>query len=59
MLNSVYEAARPRSTAAQIAALLGPARIGVTLDEEVQLHPGQSTDDIVIHHPEAKYFIAR
>jgi 5-methyltetrahydrofolate--homocysteine methyltransferase len=44
---------------AKIAALLGPERIGVKLSEEFQLHPEQSTDAIVIHHPEAKYFNAR
>ncbi|MFI0896556.1 methionine synthase [Streptomyces sp. NPDC020983] len=44
---------------AKIAALLEPERIGVKLSEEFQLHPEQSTDAIVIHHPEAKYFNAR
>ncbi|MFD3439220.1 MULTISPECIES: methionine synthase [unclassified Streptomyces] len=44
---------------AKIAQLLEPERIGVELSEEFQLHPEQSTDAIVIHHPEAKYFNAR
>ncbi|MEU1665211.1 methionine synthase [Streptomyces sparsogenes] len=44
---------------AKIAELLRPERIGVKLSEEFQLHPEQSTDAIVIHHPEAKYFNAR
>ncbi|TQF06209.1 methionine synthase [Kitasatospora acidiphila] len=44
---------------AKIAELLRPERIGVVLSEEFQLHPEQSTDAIVIHHPEAKYFNAR
>ncbi|MEU1021057.1 methionine synthase [Streptomyces sp. NPDC005904] len=44
---------------AKIAELLRPERIGVQLSEEFQLHPEQSTDAIVIHHPEAKYFNAR
>ncbi|MGW4891732.1 methionine synthase [Kitasatospora sp. NPDC004240] len=44
---------------AKIAELLKPERIGVVLSEEFQLHPEQSTDAIVIHHPEAKYFNAR
>ncbi|WP_030542148.1 methionine synthase [Streptomyces albus] len=44
---------------AKIAGLLEPGRIGVELSEEFQLHPEQSTDAIVIHHPEAKYFNAR
>ncbi|MGY3200688.1 methionine synthase [Streptomyces sp. TE5632] len=44
---------------AKIAEMLQPERIGVHLSEEFQLHPEQSTDAIVIHHPEAKYFNAR
>lgn len=44
---------------AKIARLLEPERIGVHLSEEFQLHPEQSTDAIVIHHPAAKYFNAR
>ncbi len=38
---------------AKIVELLEPHRIGVELSEEYQLHPEQSTDAIVIHHPEA------
>jgi 5-methyltetrahydrofolate--homocysteine methyltransferase len=38
--------------------LLNVERIGVTLSEEFQLHPEQSTSAIVVHHPEAKYFNA-
>ncbi len=41
---------------AKIVDLLDPERIGVKLSEEFQLHPEQSTDAIVAHHPEAKYF---
>jgi 5-methyltetrahydrofolate--homocysteine methyltransferase len=40
----------------KIVDLLAAERIGVKLSEESQLHPEQSTDAIVIHHPEAKYF---
>lgn len=36
--------------------LLKPERIGVSLTEEFQLIPEQSTSAIVVHHPEAKYF---
>ena len=36
--------------------LLDPARIDVTLTEEFQLEPEQSTSAIVIHHPDARYF---
>ena len=41
---------------AKIVELLRPDRIGVRLSEEFQLDPEQSTDAIVVHHPEAKYF---
>lgn len=41
-----------------LVELLEPSRIGVQLSEELQLHPEQSTDAIVVHHPEAKYFNA-
>ena len=44
---------------AKVAALLDPSRIGVELSEEYQLHPEQSTDAFVLHHPEAKYFNAK
>jgi 5-methyltetrahydrofolate--homocysteine methyltransferase len=39
--------------------LLDARRIGVELSEEFQLHPEQSTDALIVHHPEAKYFNAR
>lgn len=42
----------------QIFELLEPERIGVTLSDEFQLYPEQSTSSIVLHHPEAKYFNA-
>ncbi len=43
---------------AKLVDLLQPGRIGVELSEELQLHPEQSTDALVAHHPEAKYFNA-
>jgi 5-methyltetrahydrofolate--homocysteine methyltransferase len=43
----------------QLCELLQPERIGVTLSEEFQLHPEQSTSAIIVHHPEAKYFNAQ
>jgi 5-methyltetrahydrofolate--homocysteine methyltransferase len=43
----------------KLVALLRPERIGVELSEELQLHPEQSTDAMIVHHPEAKYFNAR
>jgi 5-methyltetrahydrofolate--homocysteine methyltransferase len=36
--------------------LLQPGRIGVSLTEEYQLVPEQSTSAIIVHHPQAKYF---
>ncbi len=39
--------------------LLEPERIGVSLSEELQLHPEQSTDALIVHHPEATYYNAR
>ncbi|HEX6327156.1 MAG TPA: methionine synthase [Jiangellaceae bacterium] len=41
-----------------LVQLLEPERIGVRLSEELQLHPEQSTDALIVHHPEAKYFNA-
>ena len=41
-----------------VVGLLRADRIGVELSEELQLHPEQSTDAIVVHHPEAVYFNA-
>ncbi|NDL59224.1 methionine synthase [Phytoactinopolyspora sp. XMNu-373] len=40
----------------KIVDLLEPDRIGVKLSDEHQLHPEQSTDAFVVHHPEGKYF---
>ena len=40
----------------KMVELLKPEQIGVVLSEELQLHPEQSTDAMVLHHPEAKYF---
>ncbi|MDQ1560302.1 MAG: 5-methyltetrahydrofolate--homocysteine methyltransferase [Pyrinomonadaceae bacterium] len=36
--------------------LLDPSRIDVTLTEEFQLEPEQSTSAIIVHHEEARYF---
>ncbi len=40
----------------QLLALLRAEEIGITLSEEDQLDPEQSTSAIVVHHPQAKYF---
>ncbi|CAL9672219.1 Methionine synthase (plasmid) [Streptomyces sp. enrichment culture] len=53
-----YPACPDLEDRAKIADLLQPERIGVHLSEEFQLHPEQSTDAIVTHHPEAGYFNA-
>jgi 5-methyltetrahydrofolate--homocysteine methyltransferase len=41
---------------AKIVELLNPREIGVELSENYMLVPEQSTDAIVVHHPQAKYF---
>ncbi|WP_137994207.1 methionine synthase [Streptomyces vilmorinianum] len=53
-----YPACPDLEDRAKIADLLRPERIGVRLSEEYQLHPEQSTDAFVVHHPEASYFNA-
>jgi 5-methyltetrahydrofolate--homocysteine methyltransferase len=40
----------------KLFTLLEPGRIDVSLTEEFQLEPEQSTSAIIVHHPEAKYF---
>jgi len=54
-----YPACPELGDRATLVRLLEPERIGVSLSEELQLHPEQSTDAMVVHHPEAKYFNAR
>ena len=54
-----YPACPDLEDRADLVRLLRPERIGVVLSEELQLHPEQSTDALVVHHPEAKYFNAR
>ena len=51
-----YPACPELEQRALLVELLEPERIGVELSEELQLHPEQSTDAMVVHHPEAKYF---
>jgi 5-methyltetrahydrofolate--homocysteine methyltransferase len=52
-----YPACPDLEDQAKVADLLDIGRIGVKVSEEFQLHPEQSTSAIVVHHPEAKYFI--
>jgi 5-methyltetrahydrofolate--homocysteine methyltransferase len=37
--------------------ILDPAKSGMTLTESGQIVPDQSTAAIVVHHPEAEYFV--
>ncbi len=41
---------------APLLKLLKAERVGVSISDEWQLHPEQSTSAIVLHHPRAKYF---
>ena len=43
----------------QMFDILDPERIGVTLTEEWQMVPEQTTNAIIVHHPEAKYFFIK
>jgi len=51
-----YPACPDLEDRAKVIRLLEPERIGVTLSEEFQLAPEQSTDALIVHHREAKYF---
>jgi 5-methyltetrahydrofolate--homocysteine methyltransferase len=53
-----YPACPDLSDNAKVATLLESERIGVSVSEGFQLHPEQTTDAIICHHPKAKYFIA-
>jgi 5-methyltetrahydrofolate--homocysteine methyltransferase len=53
-----YPACPDLTDNAKVVELLGGDRIGVTVSEGFQLHPEQTTDAIICHHPEAKYFVA-
>jgi len=43
---------------AKVVELLGGDRIGVVVSDGFQMHPEQTTDAIICHHPKAKYFVA-
>jgi 5-methyltetrahydrofolate--homocysteine methyltransferase len=53
-----YPACPDLTDNAKVAELLEASRIGVEVSEGFQLHPEQTTDAIVCHHPSAKYFVA-
>jgi 5-methyltetrahydrofolate--homocysteine methyltransferase len=54
-----YPACPDLEEQAGIATLLEPARIGVELSETFQWHPEQTTSALIVHHPEARYFVVR
>jgi 5-methyltetrahydrofolate--homocysteine methyltransferase len=54
-----YPACPDLEDRAKLVDLLGADRIGVELSDEFQLAPEQSTDAIIVHHPEANYFNAK
>ena len=45
----------------KVAELLDASRIGIEVSEETgfQYQPEQTTSAIILHHPRAKYFVAR
>ena len=51
-----YPACPALEDQAKLFELLEPERIGITLSEQFQLDPEQSTTALVAHHPQAKYF---
>jgi len=53
-----YPACPDLTDNAKVAELLGAGRIGVEVSEGYQLHPEQTTDAIICHHPQSKYFVA-
>ncbi len=50
-----YPACPNLEDSTKLFELLQPERIGVKLSEEFMIEPEQSTDAIIVHHPEAKY----
>jgi 5-methyltetrahydrofolate--homocysteine methyltransferase len=54
-----YPACPDLEDRAKVVDLLDAGRIGVALSEEFQLQPEQSTDAIIVHHPDAAYFNAK
>jgi 5-methyltetrahydrofolate--homocysteine methyltransferase len=51
-----YPACPDLEDQAKVFELLDGRRIGVQLTEEYSLDPEQSTNAIIVHHPEARYF---
>jgi 5-methyltetrahydrofolate--homocysteine methyltransferase len=51
-----YPACPDLAERAKVVELLRPDTIGVTLSENFMLVPEQSTDALIVHHPQARYF---
>ncbi|MBM3991164.1 MAG: methionine synthase [Planctomycetes bacterium] len=51
-----YPACPNLADQAQLLDLLGAHKLGITLSDEFQLDPEQSTSALICHHPSAKYF---
>ena len=51
-----YPACPDLSNQHRLLELLGAERCGITMSEEDQLWPEQSTSAIIVHHPQARYF---
>ncbi len=51
-----YPACPDLSENRKIFQLLSPEKIGVTLTEQDQMVPEQTTSAFIVHHPQAKYF---
>ncbi|HSL57803.1 MAG TPA: methionine synthase [Acidimicrobiales bacterium] len=56
-----YPACPDREDNVKVAELLGADRLGIEVSEETgfQYQPEQTTSAIILHHPRAKYFVAR
>jgi 5-methyltetrahydrofolate--homocysteine methyltransferase len=52
-----YPACPDLADQAGLFRLIDPTRVGITLTEQFHLEPEQSTTAIVVHHPQAKYFV--
>ncbi len=53
-----YPACPELADNAKVVELLGANRIGVSISENFQLEPEQTTNAIICSHPAAKYFVA-
>ena len=51
-----YPACPDLDAHAQLFEMLKPEAIGVTLTENMEMMPEQTTSAIIAHHPQAKYF---